>query len=108
MRKRARTDRALSLPNEAADYGHLVLRLMGCLVLFYTLRVICKGRLTMEIDQSCNLRRIYVDLFKVSSSSSTRWSWAPAIRREYPPLRLAWPPVPAPRGGQVAGRRSAH
>ena len=29
-------------------YGHLVLRLMGCLVLFYTSRVICKGRLTME------------------------------------------------------------
>jgi hypothetical protein len=29
-------------------YGHLVLRLMGCLVLFYTSRVVCKGRLTME------------------------------------------------------------
>jgi transposase len=29
-------------------YGHLVLRLMGCLVLFYTSRVICKGQLTME------------------------------------------------------------
>jgi hypothetical protein len=26
-------------------YGHLVLRLMGCLVLFYTSRVICKGQL---------------------------------------------------------------
>jgi hypothetical protein len=26
----------------------LVLRLMGCLVLFYTSRAICKGRLTME------------------------------------------------------------
>jgi hypothetical protein len=24
------------------------LRLMGCLVLFYTSRVICKGRMTME------------------------------------------------------------
>ena len=48
MRKRACTDRALSLPNEDAYYGHLVLRLMGCLVLFYTSRVICKGRLTME------------------------------------------------------------
>jgi hypothetical protein len=34
--------------NEDAYYGHLVLRLMGCLVLFYTSRVICKGRLTME------------------------------------------------------------
>jgi hypothetical protein len=31
-----------------AYYGHLVLRLMGCLVSFYTSRVICKGRLTME------------------------------------------------------------
>ena len=48
MRKRARADRALSLPNEDAYYGHLVLRLMGCLVLFYTSRVIAKGRLTME------------------------------------------------------------
>jgi hypothetical protein len=34
--------------NEDAYYGHLVLRLMGCLVLFYTVRVICKGWLTME------------------------------------------------------------
>jgi len=48
MRKRARSDRALSLPNEEAYYGHLVLRLMGCFVLFYTSRVVCKGRLTME------------------------------------------------------------
>ncbi len=31
-----------------AYYGHLVLRRMGCLVLFYTSRVICKGRMTME------------------------------------------------------------
>jgi hypothetical protein len=31
-----------------AYYGHLVLRLMGCLVLFYASRVLCKGRLTME------------------------------------------------------------
>ena len=31
-----------------STYGHLVLRLMGCFVLFYTSRVICKGRLTME------------------------------------------------------------
>jgi hypothetical protein len=34
--------------SEDAYYGHLVLRLMGCLVLFYTSRVICKGRLTMD------------------------------------------------------------
>ena len=31
-----------------SSQGHLVLRLMGCLVLFYASRVICKGRLTME------------------------------------------------------------
>src|SRR4029453_8070472 len=51
---------ACQVHSEEAYYGHLVLRLMGCLVLFYTSRVICKGRLTMEIDQSCNLRRINV------------------------------------------------
>lgn len=34
--------------SEDTYYGHLVLRLMGCFVLFYTSRVICKGRLTME------------------------------------------------------------
>ena len=40
MGKRTARQRALSLPD--------VLRLMGCFVLFYTSRVICKGRLTME------------------------------------------------------------
>jgi hypothetical protein len=39
---------ACQLHHEDAYYGHLVLRLMGCFVLFYTSRVICKGRLTME------------------------------------------------------------
>jgi hypothetical protein len=39
---------ACQVHSEPAYYGHLVLRLMGCLVLFYTSRVICKGRLTME------------------------------------------------------------
>jgi hypothetical protein len=39
---------ACQVHSEDAYYGHLVLRLMGCLVLFYTSRVICKGRLTME------------------------------------------------------------
>jgi hypothetical protein len=34
--------------SEDAYYGHLVLRLMGGFVLFYTSRVICKGKLTME------------------------------------------------------------
>jgi hypothetical protein len=39
---------ACQVHSENAYYGHLVLRLMGCLVLFYTSRVICKGLLTME------------------------------------------------------------
>ena len=39
---------ACQVHNEDAYYGHLVLRLMGCFVLFYTSRVICKGRMTME------------------------------------------------------------
>jgi len=39
---------ACQVHSEEAYYGHLVLRLMGCFVLFYTSRVICKGRLTME------------------------------------------------------------
>jgi hypothetical protein len=39
---------ACQVQSEDAYYGHLVLRLMERLVLFYTSRVICKGRLTME------------------------------------------------------------
>jgi hypothetical protein len=39
---------ACQVHSEDAYYGHLVLRLIGCLVLFYTSRVVCKGRLTME------------------------------------------------------------
>jgi hypothetical protein len=39
---------ACQVHSEDAYYGHLVLRLMGSFVLFYTSRVICKGRLTME------------------------------------------------------------
>ena len=39
---------ACQVHREEAYYGHLVLRLMGCLVLFYTSRVICKGRMTIE------------------------------------------------------------
>jgi hypothetical protein len=59
---------ACQVHNEDAYYGHLVLRLMGSFVLFYTSPIVCKGRLTMEIHQSCNLRRINVALFTVSSS----------------------------------------
>jgi DDE superfamily endonuclease len=39
---------ACQVHSEEMYYGHLVIRLMGCFVLFYTSRVICKGRLTME------------------------------------------------------------
>jgi DDE superfamily endonuclease len=39
---------ACQVHSEDAYYGHLVLRLMGCLVLFYTSRVVCKRRITME------------------------------------------------------------
>jgi hypothetical protein len=39
---------ACQVHSEEAYYGHLVLRLMGCFVLFYASRVICKGRMTME------------------------------------------------------------
>jgi hypothetical protein len=42
------TTGACQVQSEDAYYGHLVLRLIGCLVLFYTSRVISKGRLTME------------------------------------------------------------
>ena len=46
--KRLLATGACQVHSEDAYYGHLVLRLMGCLVLFYTSRIICKGRLTME------------------------------------------------------------
>jgi plasmid stabilization system protein ParE len=39
---------ACQVHSEDAYYGHLVLRLMACFVLFYTARVVCKGRMTME------------------------------------------------------------
>ena len=39
---------ACQAPSEDAYDGHLVLRLIASFVLFYTSRVICKGRLTME------------------------------------------------------------
>jgi hypothetical protein len=39
---------ACQVRSDDAYYGHLVLRLMGCFVLLYTSRVICKGRMTME------------------------------------------------------------
>ena len=39
---------ACQVRSEDAYYGHVVLRLMACFILFYTTRVICKGQMTME------------------------------------------------------------
>jgi hypothetical protein len=39
---------ACQVRSEHAYYGHLVLRLMACFVLFYTSRVIYKGKVTMD------------------------------------------------------------
>jgi hypothetical protein len=39
---------ACQVHSEDAYYGHLVLRLMGSFVFFYTSRVVCKGQITME------------------------------------------------------------
>ena len=39
---------ACQVHNEDAYYGHLVLRLIACFVLYYTSRVIFKGRVTMD------------------------------------------------------------
>jgi hypothetical protein len=39
---------ACQVQTEAAYYGHLVLRLLAGIVLLYTARILCKGRVTME------------------------------------------------------------
>jgi len=39
---------ACQVPTEGAYFGHVVLRLLAGLVLMYTARVLCKGRVTME------------------------------------------------------------
>jgi DDE superfamily endonuclease len=39
---------ACQVPTEGAYFGHVVLRLLAGLVLMYTARVLCKGRITME------------------------------------------------------------
>jgi len=49
---------ACQVHSEAAYYGHLGLRLMGCFVLFYPSRVICKGRMTME-EILCSLKHYW-------------------------------------------------
>jgi hypothetical protein len=44
--------------SEDASYGHLMSRLMGSFIVFYTSRVICKGRLTME-EIICSLKHYW-------------------------------------------------
>jgi len=39
---------ACQVQTDAADYGHLVLRLLAGIVLLYTACILCKGRVTME------------------------------------------------------------
>jgi hypothetical protein len=39
---------ACQVQTEAAYYGHLVLRLLAGIVLLYTTRILCKGRVTIE------------------------------------------------------------
>jgi hypothetical protein len=49
---------ACQVQSEDAYYGHLVLRLMGCLVLMYTSRVVCPGQLTRE-EIICGLKHYW-------------------------------------------------
>jgi hypothetical protein len=49
---------ACQVHSEDAYYGHLAIRLMGCLVLFYTSRIICKGQITME-EIICSLKHYW-------------------------------------------------
>src|SRR3712207_8101880 len=59
--------------SEDAYYGHLVIRLMGCFVLFYTSRVVCKGRLTIEeIIFSLKHYWCFVDCEVLEDRKSTR------------------------------------
>jgi len=46
---------ACQVHSEDAYYGHLVLRLMACFVLYYTTRVLFKAQVTME-EIVCNLK----------------------------------------------------
>jgi len=46
---------ACQVHSEDASYGHLVLRLMASFILYYTSRVIFKGRVTMD-EMVCNLK----------------------------------------------------
>ena len=48
MLKHLLATEACQVQSEEAYSGHLVWRLMASFVLFYTSRVVCKGRLTME------------------------------------------------------------
>jgi len=58
---------ACQVHSEDAYYGHLVLRLMGCLVLFYSSRVICKGRMTILIERKSQ------DCFDIKTEDAIPW-----------------------------------
>jgi hypothetical protein len=49
---------ACQVQSEDAYDGHVVLRLMGCFILFDTTRVICTGELTME-EIVCSLKHYW-------------------------------------------------
>lgn len=49
---------ACQVHGEDAYYGHLVLRLLAALVLFYTARILCKGRVTLE-EIVCSLKHYW-------------------------------------------------
>ncbi len=62
-----------------------MLRLMGCLVLFYTSRVICKGRMTMEeIIFSLKHYWRFVDSEALELKAL---SWGHAILKKLPIIR---------------------
>src|SRR5262249_19551389 len=92
---------ACQVRSEDAYYGHLVLRLIACFVLYYTSRVIFKGHVTMEIRQSCNLRRINIFSLgclgphqrraRPQRPQSGKFCWV----RMHEPQRMACPRGPA-------------
>jgi len=55
------------MQSEDAYYSHLVLRLMGCFVLFYTSKSICKGRMTMKAVQ----QQRFVEVFFLDETHFT-------------------------------------
>jgi hypothetical protein len=74
---------ACQVHSEGAYYGHLVLRLMGCFVLMYTSRVVCKGRLTMEeiiFSLKHYWRFVDSEVFELQALSWGVGGFAPKVR----------------------------